>query len=72
MVLFQLFSQLFVVHHIEHKLGKTLQMRGGGGGERGVATWSTGTGCGYLIEALVEVSVDEFLEDFYLANGAGN
>ena len=73
-VLFQLLSQLFVVHHVKHKLRETLQTRGGGGGrgERGVATGSTGSGCGYLIEAFVEVSVDELLEDFYSTNRAGN
>ena len=68
-ILFQLLSQLFVVHHVEHTLRETLQTRGGGGGGGGLAT---GCGCGYLIEALVEVSVDEFLKYFYLANRTRN
>ena len=72
MVLFQLLSQLFVAHHGKHKLWETLQTRGGGGGGGGRGGVATGSGCGHLIEALVEVSVDEFLKDFYLANWAGN
>lgn len=67
-VLLQLFSQLFVVHNVIHKLRETLQTRRGGG----VASGATRSGCGYLIEALVEVSVNEFFEDFHLANRAGN
>ena len=53
MVLFQLLSQLFVVHHGKHKLWETLQTRGGGGGGGGRGGVATGSGCGHLIEALV-------------------
>lgn len=72
-ILLQLFSQLFVVHNVEHKFRETFKTwEGGGGGGRGVATGDTGSGRGYLIEALVEVSVDEFLKDLNLANRARN
>ena len=68
-VLFKLLSQLFVGHHTEYKLRETLQTRGRGGG-RGVASMK-GSRCGRL-EALVEVSVNEFFKDFHLAHRTGN